>query len=48
MAMSEMEQIGYEQGVEEVMDKVLAILSDMRDSGEYHNDTLDEIEWRLT
>lgn len=48
MAQSELEQIGYEQGMQDVMDKVFQVLSELRDSGDYHNETLDEIEWRLS
>ena len=46
--MSEMERIGYEAGVQEMMDRIFTIISEMKSEGEFHYDTLDEIEWRLT
>jgi hypothetical protein len=35
--------LGYEEGIE----AVLAAIERMRDSGDYHNPTLDELEGRI-
>ena len=48
MSMSEMEQIGYEAGTQDMLDKIFTVISEMRAEGDFHNETLDEIEWRLT
>jgi hypothetical protein len=35
-------------GYDELVGNVLDTISEMKSTGDYHNDTLDEIEWKLT
>lgn len=37
----------YDKGWQEAIDMVLDVISEMNDSMDYHNPTLDELEWRI-
>jgi hypothetical protein len=33
---------------QDAIDNLLSVIEEMKDSGDYHNDTLDEIVWRVS